>query len=550
MKVETFWLIPPTEIGGLDHLGTQAPCVLIYGQLLPGITNVTDRARYYSLYPWLIWSYDHRYPKDDASLFVEYFRRADCLLTLVSERHARQTDSDNERHGAAMVGRIQLLSALNRLENGQVLQLSHYTAQTSPHRYFKNQLGGLGQYYAGTLVELGLMDSSTRPWFRYTKQYGAPLAEAVDRAVPGNRFWSVVESDTVTLEDLDALSSFCACGLAESQEECVALREIFFDTNKRFGEEGIERRKSLGLIQQLVSALPEGNDLSEDLFRACAYSGALPGAVVWPVPETLHNTLAHWQIYVRNDLLSIACQTLLALSLRKLQPQLALERRFYSTVESFAAAFSAEKDIQSVISKLGVSTFGEFVQKIGAQAPNRQHWETEDHELQIGKKLLEGWKRNETDGSIIDNLLKLIALLAFRDDTVQPPYAALAISPDALVDYPIHLLSFRQRIEKWASLSVTEMLSDLIIWCLNTHLRVALRKLRQTNRSTFHLRPTERGLEVVGDDIPPPAQTTPRFRQAVQILRDIGVLSRNASALNRQTMLTTIGLELMEVACA
>jgi len=51
---------PPTAIGGLDHLGTQAPCVLIYSQLLPGITNVTDRARYYSLYPWLVWSFEQR----------------------------------------------------------------------------------------------------------------------------------------------------------------------------------------------------------------------------------------------------------------------------------------------------------------------------------------------------------------------------------------------------------------------------------------------------------------------------------------------------------
>jgi hypothetical protein len=44
MKVETAWVSPPQAIGGLDHLGTQAPCVLIYSQLLPGITNVTDRA--------------------------------------------------------------------------------------------------------------------------------------------------------------------------------------------------------------------------------------------------------------------------------------------------------------------------------------------------------------------------------------------------------------------------------------------------------------------------------------------------------------------------
>jgi hypothetical protein len=35
-------------IEGLDHLGIEVVSAHIYGQLLPGITNVTDRARYYA----------------------------------------------------------------------------------------------------------------------------------------------------------------------------------------------------------------------------------------------------------------------------------------------------------------------------------------------------------------------------------------------------------------------------------------------------------------------------------------------------------------------
>jgi hypothetical protein len=85
------------------------------------------------------------------------------------------------------------------------------------------------------------------------------------------------------------------------------------------------------------------------------------------------------------------------------------------------------------------------------------------------------------------------------------------------------------------------------MWCLNTHLRVALRKLNQTGRSTFHMRPSERGLEVVGE-IPPPAKTTPRFDQAVQILRDIGALTRDPSKPNRQTTVSGVGVKLMEEA--
>lgn len=78
MTIQTSWLAPPRTIGGLDHVGTQGPCILIYSQLLPGITNVTDRARYYSFYPWLIRSYEERDGKQaDFESFLAAYRKAD-----------------------------------------------------------------------------------------------------------------------------------------------------------------------------------------------------------------------------------------------------------------------------------------------------------------------------------------------------------------------------------------------------------------------------------------------------------------------------------------
>jgi hypothetical protein len=547
MKIETAWVAPPQSIRGLDHLGTQAPCILIYGQLLPGITNVTYRARYYSFYPWLIWSYDQRFDKSDSAHFIEFFRRSDCLFTLISEQHARFTDRNNELHGAAMVGRDQLVSALDRLEAGEPLQLSRYTAQDSPRRYFQNPMGGLGQYYAGILSYLNLMDTSAKPWIRYTKEHGAPLAEKVDVSVLGDRFWSVIESDDVTIDDLNALSEFCACRLSANPEECKTLIDIYFDTYRSYGEEGSERRRSLALIQQLVHSLPEGHDLSEALFRACSYSGTLPNTDPWIVPETLHSTLAHWAIYVRNDLLSVAFQSVFALSLRELQPQ-AMTRKFHS-IESFATSFSATPEVAAVLNKFQVASFDELLKSISREAPSREAWEAEGHEIQIAKKLLEGLNHGESAVALVDCVLRLLVMLVMRDDPSQQPYGKLAMSPDALSDYPINLESFRQRVARWGDMPVAEMFADLVTWCLNTHLRVALRKLRQTGRSSFHLRPSEYGLEVVGVEIPLPTHTTPRFWRAVQILRDIGALTRDLSTQNHQTRLTDIGEKLMEAAC-
>ncbi len=545
MNITTAWVSPPLSIGGLDHLGTQAPCVLIYSQLLPGITNVTDRARYYSFYPWLVWSFDQRYAKNDETRFVEFFRRADCLFTLISERHARTTDRDNERHGVAMVGRVQLLQALDRLQADGPLRLSQYTAQDLPSRYFKNPMGGLAQYYAGTLSDLKLMDASAKPWIKYTKEFGTPLAEQVNSSIQADLFWEVIESDNVTLVNLDALNAFCACRLSQSINECQTLTDLYFDRNKSYDQEGVQRRKSLGLILNLAQSLGDGHDLTESVFRACTYSGALPGRTPWPVPESFRSTLTCWAIYQRNDLLSIACQTVLGLALRELEPQDTASKLAYGSVEAFAEAFSNGEAVSAVASKLSSGSFGDYLDRLAVSAPPISAWEDDGHEFQVALRMMTSWMRGDNTETLVERLVTVLALLACRDDLGKPPYGGVAMPPEALADYPINLVSFRARVATWRLMSFSVFVADLMTWCLNTHLRVALRKLRQTGRSTFHLRPSERGLEVVGE-IPPPANTAPRFRQTVQILRDIGALTRDLSKPNRQTKLSNAGIALLE----
>ncbi len=60
MEFLTAWLKPPPQTTGLDHLAVQTPGIKVYGKLLPGITNVTARTRYYSFYPWLIWTLEQQ----------------------------------------------------------------------------------------------------------------------------------------------------------------------------------------------------------------------------------------------------------------------------------------------------------------------------------------------------------------------------------------------------------------------------------------------------------------------------------------------------------
>ena len=227
MSVATAWVKPPHDITGQDHLGVRAPCESIYKQLLPGITNVTDRARYYSFYPWLLWAFEQHDGKLKRNPFFHTLRRADCLFTLIAGWHDSNGGENPQIHNS-MIGAKTLFPVV---EEGESLRLSIYaTTDETGQRYFKNVHGGLGQYYLGSLREVGLMlGGSYGEEITYTTERGLVLAQAFDAGVERRRFFEVLEADKVSIDTLEELQSFCACRLAENEPERQALAELFFN---------------------------------------------------------------------------------------------------------------------------------------------------------------------------------------------------------------------------------------------------------------------------------------------------------------------------------
>jgi hypothetical protein len=140
---------------GQDPLGVQQPCTSIYSELLPGLTDVTDRVTYYSFGPWFAWAFAKRHPHGKASQFVEMLRRAEVLLTLIGSRHGlAMADGHFEEHGGSLVGVNTLRKVVEQTTENRGIKLSDYALiDESPQRYFKNRRGGLGQYYLGALRE-------------------------------------------------------------------------------------------------------------------------------------------------------------------------------------------------------------------------------------------------------------------------------------------------------------------------------------------------------------------------------------------------------------
>src|SRR5437868_15541347 len=71
---------------GLDPLGMQTGSINIYQRLLPGLSNVTLRMRYYGLYVWLADTYAKQIGDTNPKNWQRFVRRAEALYALVAQR--------------------------------------------------------------------------------------------------------------------------------------------------------------------------------------------------------------------------------------------------------------------------------------------------------------------------------------------------------------------------------------------------------------------------------------------------------------------------------
>jgi len=140
--------------------------------------------------------------------------------------------------------------------------------------------------------------------------------------------------------------------------------------------------------------------------------------------------------------------------------------------------------------------------------------------------------------------LGLLVAIEARRRSEKADYGVSLIPAELLHYYPINLATLQQYSTKdWEALGLVDLTGWLVAeWGVATHLRVALRKLRANPKATFRLRPSEAGLEV-DPDIPPITPTNPRLKQALQILRDLGLTE--VSGEPKTTHLTGLGREVL-----
>ncbi|MGD1823446.1 MAG: hypothetical protein ACPKM0_11890, partial [Pleomorphochaeta sp.] len=83
-----FWGSSNNYSTGRDPLGLQSTSQAAYSILLPGLTNLTNRLRYYGFYCWLLDEYNSRVSKQNYKKQIQFIRRAEYMIALIMNIHS------------------------------------------------------------------------------------------------------------------------------------------------------------------------------------------------------------------------------------------------------------------------------------------------------------------------------------------------------------------------------------------------------------------------------------------------------------------------------
>ena len=485
---------------GLDPLGMQTSSIGLYQTLLPGISNVTLRIRYYGLYVWLCRIYARKVGDTNPLVWQRIVRRAEALYALIAQRHGNETG----------VAGIRWAERTLQAASSDSIEFAPDAEPGSETFYLKQAWGAYGAAYASQLYEVGLFGTAEGHDIPVPgPELGDPMANAFEAAIGplSGQFFDIVQRGSVTLVELDALSPITPSKIAADSSERDWYEKILFGFGRLDRETDRERRRSLVLVLRLAAQL--GRMPSVFDVRWTLYAGCDPDGKDFALDtEELADHRKRWWVYQANDLTHISYEILLKFSLDRLEPYpggLRLERLIGEAVE----------EIKSVANDWPES-WERFLEQNQTTDPHAE------------ETLCTAAMRDARSDSICTpqgalTALKLLAVVHNRARTSE----RIVRNELGMLDPAVFrsLLTELEFLETHAEDDFTAIVAKLIEQrVIRRHLWIALRKLRYQGDYTFLIEADDGRVRLRVKD--GPVFTNPRLGPAIAFLKDIHLIDK------------------------
>lgn len=483
--------------GGLDPLGMQRPIEAIYQSLLPGISTITLRFRYYSFFVWMLEVYAKEERNTDPAAFRVFQRRCETILALICARGSSEL-------GVAGIdwAQKQLPGMANQSDGEVVIDFSVGADPEAEiaQRYLRNRGGAFGGIYATQMFEMGLITlGNDRNPISVCTNRALPLAEAFAAAIGGlaSIFLGAVKAGHVSLADLDRMSAIKPSEIVPGSAEHRLLVDVLLGKGATPSAPDKFRRSTTIMLLQLIEAL-------QDVPRAEAvkweWFGVGKAADSTEVASDEVRML--WALYQACDLMRLAYENVLDLALDMLMQSPARRMSLDVLVAELLDHADPPDDL----------TWREFSDGLvagSAPAEAARHADLAMNEARAAGD------RSGQMRSVVTLVAALSAKAAAFGDLLDQTLNA----PDHFHSLRTETRFLRDRSDDSARSVVGAMFRERV---LKRHLWVASRKFRNQKAYTFLMEPEEGVLRY--RDHFRVAPSSPRLEQAMAFLRDVKLL--------------------------
>lgn len=502
--IEPFWAEYSSEASGRDPLAIQNSSVVIYTKMVVGITNVTNRIRYYGFYCWLFDTILQNISKKNSiHEQIRYLRRAELLLAYVMVKEypnitgvsgsffaARNIDSNFSLASGADWEAFQ--------EGGQGL-------------YWKARQGVFGQYYSGVVRELNLINHPNPQIdlniYTVTTK-GQKLARAYSKNIPEKEqdlFWKCVYTGTFHVDDLVKLKAFALHLIPEYSEERTFYETMLLSHDDKKIEPTFNRRNTLKLLLDFLQNYTEGIENLPTYFLRENYSNHIA------LNELTYDTATAWYLFELNELMHVSFEH--------------FHVSFLYSIEAFPTLL--DECINSLLN--------ETVKALKDDKINANTIDIEALLKLLAKQKVDVYKyydameqsfRSGDFGECLKNAMQTILCAYLNNKRHISALIEFASLPEYNFNrsgYAIELLN--DLVESKKDLSIKEYIKSILLDAINLHTFSSYSKTR-IGQSLVHNYMIENNL-VWRLRQTLPNRTTPRLQNAIQYMIDIGWIARD-----------------------
>lgn len=500
------------EKRGLDPLGMQTTSVALYQQLVPGISNVTLRMRYYGLYAWLA----RRYALDVGRTSVEdwclYLRRAEALYALVA------VQARGERGVAGVDWATRTLATAG----ADVVFHAATDRREGEPQYLKQKFGAFGAAYGSQLLDIGVLE--TVPGHDVpvpTRDIGDKLAEAFESAVgaAAEAFLSAAQTGVIAKTDLAPLATMLPSRIAADGPERDLYERLLLAGKHGHQARAASRRQSLRLVLRI--AREAGRSVRVDSLRWTLYASQCGSATALAAISADEDKQRFaWAVYQANDLLHLSYETILKLALDVLG----------SSPTGMPFETLVGRTASRLVSALGADA-AESWNALCASLTLADDPVSDDNpvsELSLQRAVLRSAKLEAvTDDDSARCSVLLIAVLHKRFGVLLERIAH-ELPVLAQGDFLRSLVTELRFLDEHSAEPLPLLLARIVRQrVLDRHLWVAIQKFRGPGDYTFLLESDDGRVRLRQKD--GPVLTNPRLSSAVAFLEDIHLLSANGT---------------------